>query len=259
MRQRFLFSSAVFAVILSTVSISAQVAAPPTIAAVPVIPPLRISGGVHLGSFKMSAVKGEPFSLISKTTSSKKLTDGTWTTTALEEHRMRDSEGRERIEIVNPDHRSGTPAATINDPVAQMIVNLQPWDKTAHITHIPLPKPPTPEQEARAIQASAKAAEYRALHPSPDESPLPSETIAGVYAEGKHRTITLAAKLSDGEPVRVVEDTWSSPDLKIRLASTSDDPRGQKIATKVTSLQCTEPDPALFQIPPDYKVVEQQN
>jgi hypothetical protein len=254
-----MFSSIVLTVLVNAASISAQVATPPAVAAVPVIPALRISGGVHLGSFKMTAVKGQPFSLISKTANSKKLTDGTWTTTALEEHRMRDSEGRERIEIVNPDHRSGPPAATINDPVAQMIVTLQPWDKTAYVTHIPLPKPPTPEQEARAIQARAKAAEHRAFHPSPDESPLPSETIAGVYAEGKRRINTLGAKLSDGEPVRVVEDTWSSSDLEIRLASISDDPRGQKIVMKVTSLQRTEPDPALFQIPPDYKVVEQQN
>jgi hypothetical protein len=257
MRQRPIFSSVVLTVLVNAASISAQVATAP--AAVPVIPPLRISGGVHLGSFKMSAVKGEPFSLISKTTNSKKLTDGTWATTALEEHRMRDSEGRERSEIVHPDHRSNAPTATINDPVAQMIVNLAPWNKTAYVTHIPLPKPPTPEQEARAEEAQAKAAEYRTLHPSPYESPLPSQTIAGVYAEGKQQTIVLRVKSSDGEPVRVVEDTWSSPDLKIRLASTSDDPRGQKIAMKVISLQRTEPDPALFQIPPDYKVVEQQN
>jgi hypothetical protein len=230
------------------------------IAVAPVIPPLHINGGVQLGAFKMPAVKGEPFSLTSKTTNTKKLTDGTWTTTVLEERRMRDSEGRERSEFVDPSGRAIS--ARLTDPVAQTIVYLQLWDKTARVTHIPLPKPPTPEEEARAAESRARIAEFVANHP-----PLPIEakdeltprTIEGVYAEGKRQTFVLDAKLSNGEPVRVVEDTWTAPDLKIPLASTSDDPRGQKITMTVTGLQRAEPDPALFQIPADYKMVEQEN
>jgi hypothetical protein len=249
------FRTTILAATLSAVSISAQVVAPPA----PVIPQFQITGGVHLGAFKMLAVKGEPYSLISETTNSKKLTDGTWTTTVLEEHHMRDSEGRERSEIVNPDKRPLTPAARITDPVAQTIISLQPWDKTAHVTHIPLPKPPTPEQEAKAAEFRAKAAEYRALHPSPSESQLPPQKILGIDAQGQRRTITLGTKLPNGDAVTVVEDTWTAPDLNIPLAKTSDDPRGQKIIMTVTDLQRAEPNPTLFQIPADYKVTEQQN
>lgn len=216
-------------------------------------------GGVSLGAFKMKAVKDEPYTATSKTTNAKKLTDGTWTTTILEERRMRDSDGRERSEIVNPDSRFRIPVVRITDPVAQTIVNLQLGDKTAHVTHIPLPPPPTAEQVAEAAEREAKAAEYRKLHPSPSNSQLPPQTIAGVSAEGERRIITLASKLPNGDPVNVVEDTWTAPDLQIRLAAISDDPRGQKITMTVTDLQRAEPDPALFQIPADYKIVEEHN
>ncbi len=230
-------------------------------AAGPVIPSVHINGGVRLGAYKMPAVQGEPYSLTSKTTNSKKLTDDTWTTTVLVERRMRDSEGRERSEFVDPSGRSI--AARVTDPVAQTIVLLQTWDKTARVTRVPLPKPPTPEQEARVAEARAKAAQLLASHPAPSvegKDELPPRTIEGVYAEGKRQIIVLGAStLSDGEPVRVVEETWTAPDLKIPLASTSDDPRGQKITMTVTSLQRAEPDPGLFQIPADYKTVEQEN
>lgn len=252
MRPWHVFNSAVLAIILTTPLIQAQVVSPPT----PVVPPVRLMGGINMGAFKMKAVKGEPYSLTSKTTISKKLTDGTWTTTVLEEHHLRDSEGRERSEFVNPANPVRPPAANITDPVAQTVINLQPWDKTAHVTHIPLPSPPaprTPEQEAKAAEIQARIEKQFALRPPPSSSPLPPQTIKGVYAEGQRTIITLASKTSDGEPVRVVEDTWTASDLKIRLAFTSDDPRGQKTTMTVTDLQRAEPDPALFQIPPTTK------
>ena len=248
-------SVVVLAVTLSAPSTRAQVASQP----VPVIPPFVITGGISLGAFKMPAVKGEPYSATSKTTNAKKLTDGTWTTTVLEERRMRDSDGRERSEMVNPDSRFRIPVIRITDPVEQTIVYLQSWDKTARVTHVPLPAPLTAEQEAKATERRAKAEEYRRLHPAPSNNQLPPQTIAGVYAEGERSIITLATKMPNGDPVNVVQDTWTAPDLKIRLASTSDDPRGQKIVMTVIDLERAEPDPELFRIPADYKVVDEHN
>jgi len=231
----------------------AQVAPPPS----PVLPNVReLAGPPPFRPMKLRAITGEPYTLIAKTTVEKKFTDGTWHTTILKERRMRDTEGRERSELLDA---SGRPITiSVTDPVAQTIVDLQPSSKTARVTHVPLP---SPEQEARSEDRKAKAAEYRRLHPpSPDdESPLPPQTIAGVYAEGKHHVNVLGAlgvKVGDGQEVRVVEETWTAPDLKIPLMSTSDDPRGEKITRTVTELQRADPDPALFQIPADYTTVE---
>jgi hypothetical protein len=248
MHCRFVFSSAALALVCAAAPAQAQ-----TVAFSPFIAP---SGGPP--SFKMKCVTGKPYSLASKTSKSTRLADGTWTTTVLEERKMRDSEGRERTETTNGS--GGATAVSLTDPTTQTIVSLFLFNKTAILTHISLPKPPTPEQEARSAEIRAKAAEYRAVHPSGDTTALPTRTISGVFAEGKRRIITLhAATLSNGDPVRVVEETWTSPDLGIPLASTSDDPRGQKIAMTVTDLQRTEPDPSLFRIPADYQITERQN
>jgi hypothetical protein len=245
----------VIASILPTSSVmwmSAQTAAPPA----PVIPPFRIDGGPPPpGPFKMRAVTGEPYSLTAKTTIAKKFTDGTWHMTQYEERRMRDSEGRERSELLDA---SGRPISVrLTDPVAQTIIDLQPLSRSATVIHVALP---SPDQQARSKEFRAQAEAYRAQHPpSPDaESPLPPQTIAGVQTEGKRRVNVLGAKMSDGQEVRVVEETWTAPDLKISLAQTSDDPRGEKISMAVTDLQRAEPASPLLQVPPDYKLVEQK-
>jgi len=245
---RFVFGSAALALICAAAPAQAQ-----TLAFPPFIAP---SGGPP--PFKMKCVTGKPYSLASKTSSSKRLADGTWTTTVPEERKMRDSEGRERTELTNGS--GGPPTVSLSDPGAQTIVTLFLFNKTAILTHISLPKPPTPEQETRSAEIRAKAAEYRAAHPSGDTTALPPRTIAGISAEGERRIITLhAATLSNGDPVRVVEETWTSPDLGIPLASTSDDPRGLKITMTVTDLQRTEPEPSMFRIPADYQITERQN
>jgi hypothetical protein len=54
-----------------------------------------------------------------------------------------------------------------------------------------------------------------------------------------------------------VSERWVSPDLKLLLASSMDDPREQ-LTREVTHLERTEPDSSLFQVPADYTVKEAQ-
>jgi hypothetical protein len=63
-----------------------------------------------------------------------------------------------------------------------------------------------------------------------------------------------------GQEVRIVEEKWISPDLKITVASTTENPmpRMGKTTTAISDLQQTDPDPALFEIPVDYKIEEKQ-
>jgi hypothetical protein len=50
---------------------------------------------------------------------------------------------------------------------------------------------------------------------------------------------------------------WISPELKIVLATSMDDPREQS-RTDVTQLSRTEPDAGFFKVPADYAVTEAQ-
>jgi hypothetical protein len=217
----------------------------------------RIMGGVRLGPMKLPAVKGQPYSLVSKTTTTRTAPDGTPITTLLEEHKMRDAEGRERTEIIPS--KEGMSSPFITDPVGHMTFTLFPASKTALVTHLPVLPPPTPEQEARAAQLRARTEAFQKSHPPDPANQLDSRTIAGVYATGTRRVVVIPpGRVNNDQEIRIVEDTWMSPDLKIKMASATDDPRPArgKISMIVTELERSDPDPALFQIPTDYKVVE---
>jgi hypothetical protein len=221
-------------------------------------PPLIMFGGIE-ASGPMPGIKGQPYSLVEKTTQVRTLSDGTVMTTHLEKHEMRDSEGRTRTEMGTvKDGRFEVQNVFLVEPAAKIYVDMTVNGKTTMVTHFPEPKPvipPTPEQEARA-RMHANRKEHPVLPPSYEE--LQPETIAGVYATGRRRTLIIpVGREGNDRDIHVVEDTWTSPDLKVRMRSTRDDPRSGKITMEVTEIEQNEPDPALFQIPADYKVTDQ--
>jgi hypothetical protein len=54
----------------------------------------------------------------------------------------------------------------------------------------------------------------------------------------------------------VVHETWMSADLKIPVMVKDTDPRSRTTITQLTNITRSEPDPALFQAPSDYKVIK---
>lgn len=219
--------------------------------------PVGVIGGVVSSS--PTGIKGRPFSLVEKITQVRTLADGTVVTTHREQRQMRDSEGRSRSEIGTvKDGQFDLLTVSLMDPVANTETTLLVHSKMAIVRHFQQAKPPTPEQEAQAAEFRAKAEAYRKEHPalpSGHES-LPPETIQGVYATGwRHTLIIPAGREGNDHDIHVVEDTWTSAD-QFRMRSVTDDPRMGKTTMEVTELNRNEPDPALFQIPADYKVTE---
>ena len=84
-----------------------------------------LAGGVSLG---MSSVKGQPYTLVEKTTTVKLLSDATTTiTTVREEKKSRDGEGRERTESGTIKDGVFVPQfVRISDPVAHTSTTLMP-------------------------------------------------------------------------------------------------------------------------------------
>ena len=244
-------------------------------------PPAPTMVGGYMGSsgivgftrgFVGGEVKGQPYSLVEKTATVRVLADGTTITNVREEHRMRDSEGRQRTELSQiKDGVSHIEMVTIFDPVARTTTMLMEQVKQARVTHMPESKPPTPEQEARFAEmrqkaAAARAAQDQAIGTTPQPKrqsasstveKLDPRNIAGLYAEGRRIVNVIpAGQQGNDREMRVVTEQWKSPDLGIELARTRDDPRMGKMTMEVTELQRVEPDPALFQIPAGYKVIE---
>src|SRR5579884_2820219 len=86
---------------------------------------------------------------------------------------------------------------------------------------------------------------------------LGTQTIAGVSAQGKRDTITIAAgAIGNEKPIEIVSETWYSPDLHATVMRKHSDPRVGETVFQLTDIQRVEPDPALFQLPEDMKVLQ---
>jgi hypothetical protein len=86
---------------------------------------------------------------------------------------------------------------------------------------------------------------------------LAPQEINGLYAEGSRwvRTIRLTEE-STKRVIEVSNENWISPDLKIIVRHIHDDSRTGRTATDVTDVVRGESDPALFQAPQGYQVVD---
>ena len=84
---------------------------------------------------------------------------------------------------------------------------------------------------------------------------LGKKEIEGFIASGNRHSRTIpAGEIGNEKPLVSTTDTWFSEDLKTTLLSVTDDPQtGQRI-TRLTNIRVGDPDPQLFQIPPDYTV-----
>ena len=87
---------------------------------------------------------------------------------------------------------------------------------------------------------------------------LGAKPIAGVYAEGTRTTTTYpVGYFGNDQPLVVVMERWMSPDLRMEVMSTTDDPRTGVRTVELTDIERGEPDAGLFQVPAGYTVKEQ--
>jgi hypothetical protein len=69
-------------------------------------------------------------------------------------------------------------------------------------------------------------------------------------------TTPTGAEGNDRPLVRVC-DQWRSEQLRITLLSKCSDPRSGKSVVRMQHIDRAEPDPLLFQVPPDYTIDEE--
>jgi hypothetical protein len=197
------------------------------------------------GSSQMPpAIKGAPFTAKQISELKGTLRDGTNVDRIDTFTRSRDSEGRTRTE-------SDT-SVLIRDPVARVVYEL---NKTTHVATLPLVSSATQDQIREAAQAALEAAQAQKI----TRESLGTKMMEGLLVEGT-RTIEIGtfAGLETDPVIKIVEEHWYSPELKMDIMTSRDDPRQTTMSIfRLTDIQRTEPDPALFQLPPDYTVRDQ--
>jgi hypothetical protein len=219
-------------------------------------------GGVRetLESIVVPPKPQAPFTLTLETEWVKTLFDGGTITFVNKRRIARDAAGRiyqERWALVGKDDIEDSIMTTIqiSDPHAHTLYNcfLLTEAKTCElVTYVPT----TPEiAKARPRPTGNLPGDLGdVVHEE-----LGKRIIAGVETEGTHdaRTYNPGAFGNDRK-VTIEREVWYSPQLGLNLLSIRNDPRIGKQTFTVTNVVLADPDPALFEVPAGFKVVDRR-
>jgi hypothetical protein len=230
-------------------------------------------------------ILGAPYSATITNESLQTLADGNRLVQTSTGTTARDSQGRTRQDtslpaIGNLSAANAPHLSFIHDPVAQTSYTLNLTEKTAQ----KMPAPPPAGATAGAMVSMRMVEGGGPLPPldgmpttiagagpgpflekhlilnEPDQSnteDLGSQTMEGVVANGVRTTHTIpAGEIGNDRPITIVTEVWTSPDLKTVVYSKRSDPRMGEQTFRLTNIVRTEPNPSLFTVPADFKIVE---
>jgi len=254
---------------------------------------LAVTGGVILQSFDADElVRDAPYSAEGTTEIVQTLADGNRIVQQTSASISRDSRGRVRREqalaavgaviVAGSEH-----TVTINDPASRTSYVLDPQRKlairhralqvatasTAPADGMPIlrtEKPPAGSEKsegpvfrtfrppgAAALGAVTSSSGGALGAPAAKTASLGRQEIEGVTAEGTRTTITFPPGAIGNE--RAIESTherWFSKDLRVVVLSHSGDPRFGETMYRLTHISREEPASWLFEIPADYRIVD---
>ena len=209
---------------------------------------------------QVGPVHGKPLSATEVYHTTQMLADGTRVDQSNTSRFHRDDQGRMRSE---------SPARVlIFDPVAGFTYSLNTTQKTYFQDPIPARTSfewiaavgnGTHVSSTSAILGGDPGASYaeHLASGSPVQQvteDLQAKIVCGVPAKGSRITITIpAGTFGNNRDVKVVNERWYSDDLKVLLKSTNSDPRYGMTTYELTEIVQAAPNPALFQVPADYK------
>ncbi len=228
--------------------------------------------------FAMQPVTGAPYSGEEVNETVTTLPDGTHITRKNMGRKVyRDAEGRTRVErpmFMGPmanDAAADVPTIIeITDPVAGYKYVLDTHNKVAHRQALPAAGPPMGAAGAGrtgvlggiigSVPSAAPplpgAAEMR---PRFSNEKLGTQTIDGILVEGTRTTHTFpVGSVGNDREFSATSESWFSPELKMMILSRSNDPRSGENTFRINNLSRTPPDASLFQVPPDYRIVDEE-
>jgi hypothetical protein len=240
-----------------------------------------------------SVVTGEPYQAQAVTQHQQLTADGTHISQTNTSSLARDSEGRTMRTDTLGGIGPGTPASgssgansepvmtTIFDPVANQHIDYLSNSTVAHVITMREMQPgggfsslpasaqpqagsappiqimgmsPAPPMAGGGFVVEKFAGGPSALRNTASES-LGTKTVDGLSAVGTRSTTTIpSGTIGNDKPIVITQETWYSPDLKLVLESTHNDPRYGETTYTVTNLLRSEPDESLFQVPPGYTI-----
>jgi len=247
---------------------------------------------VASGAFERASgpIAGAPYSATITNESVQTLADGNRIVQTSTGSTARDSQGRTRQDTVLPAIGNLSAADAphlifIHDPMAQTSYTLNLTEKTAHKMPA-LPPVPAGATGVAGATVTMRAEGNGAPLQFPDAMPaivapgagaffqkdldiegqekvqvdtedLGSRTMEGVLVKGVRMTHTIpAGQIGNDRPITIVTEVWTSPELKTVVYSKRSDPRMGEQTFRLTDIVRAEPNPSLFTVPVDFKIVD---
>jgi len=151
---------------------------------------------------------------------------------------------------------------TIEDPVAGYLYFLDTTNHVAHRMALPADRP-APVAAADEIPMAPAHNTTETVGPGITrtvEALGPAE-LFGVATIGRRTTTTYGPDSQTGKdhPVTTTMEIWRAPALGIIVSTRNINPASVESTTTTTELKTTEPDPALLQPPPGYKIEDESS
>jgi hypothetical protein len=208
---------------------------------------------------------GKPYSAEETLEHTQTLADGTHITQKPRTQKFyRDSQGRSRTErtmFAPPNARYDPPTLIeIRDPVEGYQYLLDTQNQIAHRQKLTVRTRPdgTAVQtiEARNIAPTAQTTHNAGV--TRIQEPLGKQQMEGVNVEGFRMTVTFEAGTQGNDaPITETQEHWFSPDIGRDVLMKDSDPRRGETVNRLTNISVGDPDPALFQVPAGYQIVDE--
>jgi hypothetical protein len=211
--------------------------------------------GMHGGK----VVTGVPFSAVAISETTQTLTDGNHISRKTETNLFRDRQGRFRKEVKLP---AIGPLATAGQPKSFVMI-IDPVSNTNYVLHAESKTAEKISGHGKGAMRDAIKSKMRArqqelmAQENLKKEDLGTQTVAGVSAQGTRITRTIpAGQIGNEKPITIVSEHWYSNDLQTLVMSKRSDPRFGETTYTLANIQRSEPNAALFAVPPDYTVEE---
>jgi ketosteroid isomerase-like protein len=211
-----------------------------------------------------AVVTGFPYSAEQVQTHTQTSPDGSRITKTFPSHlTFRDSQGRTRVEnwvLSGPDGAPGMHIVEIRDCVAGSAYTLDTENRVAHRSRIPSN---IKAQIPVVIRIDGPQTSLRATKtiddPTSVTQSLGMQVLEGSSAGGTRLTTTIPMGMQGNEqPLVSTSETWVAQDLNLVVLSKRNSAKDGETVTKLININRTEPDQALFQVPPTYRIVDEK-
>lgn len=205
----------------------------------------------------VTPVAGAPFSAEVERDTMQALKDGSRLQRRTVNTIARDSQGRirnERHEVLasTSTRKPILYSVHLYDPDTRVSTILNPLSHIA--TQRTLERPPSTEPPS---EVWLRKDGPRITNPHMKVQDLGLSVIEGLDVHGFRTILTVPAEDSGtSRPVVVTSEYWYSEELRIDLLTKHSDPRSGDLTITVKQINPNEPNPELFAIPPDYKLLD---